>query len=406
MARSVLHLDIDAFLASIEQIVEPSLRGRPVAVGSGVVASRSYEAKARGVHTAMAVREALRVCPELVVRDGDAALAERFRAKVAEVVRRFTPLVQVCSLDDLYADLGGVPLPEGGPAALAARIRTAVRVATGLSVAQGIGTSKVVARVATTHAKPGGIRVVAPGEEVAFLAPHALRDLPGIGAGTAAILESHNLHTIGDLLAVERDLLVRTFGARGAQLYWRARGLDDDPAHAAAPVPEAPSIGSLSRETSFEPTLEGAFLHAMLGYLLDRAAAELRAQRLVARTVHVKVRHVDGVEGARSRTLAAATDRTDLLGTLAHTLLHELRVRRVLVRLVGVALQQLVPQGPRQGTLFGQEAERRRALFAAVDAVRARHGFGKLVLGQAGALLGVVRNTRQGFRLRTPSLAR
>ncbi len=161
MDRRILHLDIDAFLASVEQLRDPTLRGRPVAVGTGVVASRSYEAKARGVATAMPLYEALRRCPDLVVRPGDARLCERYRQRTAETLRLFSPVVEVCSLDDFYADLTGVPLRvqqalcdatasdgERSLRPLCEDIRAAVREATGLSVAQGVGNSRTVARLA------------------------------------------------------------------------------------------------------------------------------------------------------------------------------------------------------------------------------------------------------------------
>ena len=199
MHRRILHLDIDAFLASIELLRNPSLRGRPVVVGTGVVASRSYEAKASGVETAMPLHEASRRCPGLIVCPGDARLVERYRQRVVEVVRDFTPVVEVSSLDDLYADLTGVPsrigqapddttAGEGGRClrGLCAELRSEVRKATGLSVAQGVGSTRTVARLATMTAKPGGICEVPAGHERDFLAGFAIDDLPGIGAKTAA----------------------------------------------------------------------------------------------------------------------------------------------------------------------------------------------------------------------------
>lgn len=418
MERRILHVDIDAFLASVEQLRDPILLGRPVAVGTGVVASRSYEAKARGVHTAMPLHEALRRCPELVVRAGDARLVERYRQRVAEILRQFSPVVEVCSLDDFYVDLTGVPLrvaqalagtttvdAERSLAALCRELRATVREQTGLSVAQGIGSTRTVARLATTKAKPGGICEVPAGAERDFLADFAVDAVPGIGGKSAALLQQVGVRTVRELWAVDRELLRASFGARGDDIWHRCRGLDE------APVLATPTLRSISRETSFEPrgdadSQQRPFLRAMLAYLLDRATSELRAQRLLARTVQVRLRHVDGVTGERARTLAAATDRTDACMVLAAALLEELLVRRVLVRLVGVTLTSLVPPQPAQGTLFGDEGEARRRLFAAVDAVRARHGFGALVVGDAAGLLGQLPAGRHGFRLRTPSLTK
>lgn len=418
MDRRILHVDIDAFLASVEQIREPALAGKPVAVGTGVVASRSYEAKARGVTTAMPLYEALRRCPELIVVPGDARLAERFRRRVAEVLGHYSPVVEVCSLDDFYVDLTGVPLrveqalagtttvdAERSLATLCRALRAEVRAETGLSVSQGIGSTRTVARLATTKAKPGGICEVAPGGELEFLADFAVRDLPGIGPKTAAWLQQVGVQTVRELRAVDRELLRRTFGARGDDLWQRCRGLDE------APVRGTPVLRSISRETSFEPRADAAsqerpFLRAMLSYLLDRAASELRQQRLTARTVQVKVHHTDGVGGEKARTLPQATDRTDALMAVASELLDALLMRRVLVRLVGVTLSSLRTVQAVQQSLFASDDTARSRLFAAVDAVRARHGFGSLVVGESAGLLGQLPHGRHGFRLRTPSLTK
>lgn len=418
MQRRILHVDIDAFLASLEQIRDPTLVGRPVVVGTGVVASRSYEAKARGVQTAMPLAEARRRCPELVVCDGDARTAERYRQKVAEILRRFAPVVEICSLDDFYADLTGVPLrvqhvladatrsaDEVSLQALCEQLRAAVRQETGLSVAQGLGSTRTVARMATLRAKPGGICEVLPGDEATFLATFPVAAVPGIGPRTADLLQQVGIATVEQLRLCDRELLRQSFGARGDELWAKCRGLDDAPVRASAPVQ------SISRETSFEPqadagSQERRFLRGMLGYLLDRAAAELRRQRLLARTVEVRVRHVDGVQGEKARSLRTGTDRTDQLTALAGELLDELLQRRVLVRLVGVTLRTLAAAGQTQGLLFGGDEQAKQKLFAAVDAVRARHGFGALVLGEAAELLGKLPQGRHGFVLRTPSLTK
>ncbi len=418
MERRILHLDIDAFLASVEQIRDPTLRGRPVAVGAGVVASRSYEAKALGVETAMPLHEARRRCPELVVRDGDARLADRYRQRVAEVLRRFSPVVEICSLDDFYADLTGVPLrveqalagtttidAERSLVALCREVRAQIRTETGLSVSQGIGATRTVARLATTKAKPGGVCEVASGHEREFLGDFPVERLPGIGRKTADLLQQVGVEFVRDLWQVDVELLRRSFGARGEEIWRRSRGLDE------APILATPTLRSISRETSFEPRVDEAsqqiaFLRAMLAYLLDRATTELRRLHLQARTVQVRVRHTDGVQDERARTLGDATDRTDLLQQLANELLDDLLTRRVLVRLVGVTLTSLAAMRSVQGQLFGADDRARQRLFAAVDAVRQRHGFGSLVLGGASPLLGQVPHGVHGFRLRTPSLTK
>ncbi|MEC9046635.1 MAG: DNA polymerase IV [Planctomycetota bacterium] len=418
MERRLLHVDIDAFLASVEQLRDPAVLGKPVAVGTGVVASRSYEAKRRGVETAMPLREAYRRCPELIVRPGDARLVERYRQKVADVLRQFSPVVEVCSLDDFYADLSGVPSvveqaledPTGVAAerslvGLSREIRRRVRAATGLSVAQGLGSTRTVARLATTKAKPGGICEVPHGRERDFLAGFPVAAVPGLGPKSQQLLRKVGVETVRQLWAVDRELLRQSFGARGDDIWLRCRGLDEEP------VRETPSVRSISRESSFEPrhdahSQERTFLRGMLVYLLDRAATELREQRLVARTVQVRLRHVDGVSAERSRSLREATDRTDLCVELASALLEELLERRVLVRLVGVTLTSLRPRLARQGELFGADEAAQGRLFEAIDQVRRRHGFGAVVVGAASELLGQLPHGRHGFRLRTPSLTK
>lgn len=407
MERLILHVDIDAFLASVEQLRDPTLLGRPVAVGTGVVASRSYEAKARGVFTGMPLAAARRQCPELVVCEGNAQRVERYRQKVAEILNRVAPVVEVCSLDDFYADLTGLPgLCGEQPSAVQAwceTLRAAVRGETGLSIAQGVGSTRTVARMATMRAKPGGVCHVTPGNEAAFLAEFAIEALPGIGPKTASLLRQMGIECIAQLRLVDRELLRQCFGSRGDEIWHNCRGSD------ATPVRASPSVQSISRESSFEPrdevgSQEHQFLRGMLRYLLDRAASELRALQFLARTVEVRVRHVDGVQNAMRRSLPQASDRTDLLGSTADDLLRELLARRVLVRLVGVTLRTLVGCGPAQGLLFGDEGSKQR-LFAAVDAVRKRHGFGALVVGSA-ELLGKLPQSPNGFVLRTPSLTK
>jgi DNA polymerase-4 len=400
--RRILHVDIDAFLASVEQLRDPVLCGRPVAVGTGVVASRSYEAKQRGVQTAMPLHEALRRCPELVVCAGDARLAERYRQRVAEVLRGFAPVVEICSLDDFYADLTGVPA-AGEP--LCQQLRAEVRRATGLSVAQGLGSSRTVARLATTRAKPGGICEVPAGQELDFLADFAVTAVPGIGPQTATWLQQVGIRTVRELWSVDRELLRQSFGARGDEIWLRCRGLDS------APVQDSPPVRSISRETSFAPQAaddeqQQAFLLSMASYLLDRAASELRRLQLQARTLQVRVVFLDGVAHERARSLPVASACTDQLVALAYELLPELLTRRVLVRLLGVTLQSLARIGANQGLLFDDGEAARRRLFAAVDAVRARHGFGALVVGGASGLLGQLPHGPHGFRLRTPSLTK
>ncbi len=441
--RLFLHLDIDAFLASVAQILEPGLIGRPVVVGSGVVASRSYEAKARGVATAMPIAEAMRVCPGLVRRAGDAFAAERFRQRVARVLMGFAPRVEITSLDDMYADLSGLwAMTEGGPAdgsgeetvlEWGQELRARVRAETGLSVSLGLGATRTLARLATDRAKPGGIHWVRPGEERSFLDPLPVSALPGIGRKTAAQLAEYRITTVAELRLLDRSLLAESFGKRGEEMFWKARGLPAGERDRVGQVAEGRAgecnaggawaeggLGqSLSRETTLaEPSAEPGFLRAMLGYLVDRASARLREQGRRAGRLQVRLRSERMLEAAR-RVEPPSAER-GVLVDLALEILEELLDRRCIVSRVGISLERLMGDGGYvQGDLFsllvaegsgplhgeGMRELQSRKLDESLDRIRNRYGFGVMTAGPSIALLGRLARTREGFLLRTPSLS-
>lgn len=440
--RLFLHLDIDAFLASVAQILEPELIGRPVVVGSGVVASRSYEAKARGVATAMRIAEAMRICPGLVRRAGDAFAAERFRRRVARVLMGFAPRVEITSLDDMYADLSGMRVE---PTLLdwGERLRAQVRAETGLSVSLGLGATRTLARLATDRAKPGGIHWVRPGEERGFLDPLPVSALPGIGRKTAAQLEEYRIRTVAELRLLDRSLLEESFGKRGEEMFWKARGLPAGERDQVVQVAEGGlatggaetggaetggaggawaegGLGqSLSRETTLEePSADPGFLRAMLAYLVDRASARLREQGRRAGRLQVRLRSERSLRAAR-RVEPPSAERS-VLAELGLEMLDELLAKRCMVSRIGLSLERLMADGGYvQGDLFsllvaegsgplrgeGMHALRSRRLDESLDRIRDRHGFGSMTVGPSIALLGRLVRTHSGFRMRTPSLS-
>lgn len=446
----VLHLDIDAFLASVVQLTEPVYFGKALAVGTGVVASRSYEAKARGVETAMPFSEARRRCPELIIHAGDAGLASRFRQRVGEIVARHAPRVELSSLDDMYAELNGVDpggdVGEDGPIAIARAIRAEVRAQTGLSVAQGIGATKTLARLATNKSKPGGIFWVRPGRERAFLDPLPVETLPGVGRKTAELLASYRIQSVAELRLLDRSLLRESFGARGEELYWKARGMPCGPSDRVCELGvehgrpggswgEGASAQQISRATSlWEATSDIEELRAMLVYLVDRAARCLRERGRLAGRLDVTLGLASGgPPGAERReaprrspsflkrgvALTPPSATTRALVFAAVRILEELlREHRCLVRLVGVCFRNFtLAREWRQGLLFaGAEGERpatpaelgedprSRLIDDALDVLRKRHGFAAVLAGEANALRGQYALGRDGFRLRTPSL--
>ena len=432
----LLHLDIDAFLASVVQLSHPKFFGKPVAVGTGVVASRSYEAKRRGVKTAMPIGKARLLCPELIVCEGDAHRAALYRERVGRIVARYAPVVEMSSLDDLYAEWSAVKVQTGQaqrgsssippqdppPIALARRLQREIRKETGLSVSLGLGATKTLARLATTQAKPGGVYWVQSGQEEAFLDRLELEDLPGLGPKMARSLRDYGIHRIADLRLLDYELLERSFGAQGASLYWKMRGLPVGPKDRSLDLPDGSIGGAMAgggqricRSTSlFEASADRTELCGYLAYLLDRAAAALRAREKQASKLGFFVDPVPGSTRGRGRRSfhvriqpPAQEARTFYEAVLPS--LDAVLKERFLVYRLGVELGGLRPlQGLRQQVLFDSLAERgglRHArLTKSLDFVRKRHGFGSVIVGASTALIGRLAQSREGYRLRTPSL--
>ncbi len=354
----------------------------------GVVTSASYDARAYGVHSAMPMARAVRLCPgATVVPVPWEACAGKSR-EIRDVLGRFTPAVEQASSDEFYLDLTGTEKLYGGEplAATAARIRAAVSEATSLSVSIGGGTSKLVAKLAAGRAKPrpgaaapsDGVCIVAPGAEAEFLLQFALADLPGVGPKAQARLARLGWRTVRDVAPLERSALVARLGEReGTWLYDRVRGVDRS---SVEPEREAKS---LSRDETFAADVDDdAALGAKLCALADRASADLRDLGLAARTVTVKLRDADFTTRQASRTLPEAVRSDRAVSAVARQLLRRLRAtRRMPARLLGVALSHLVRGGPdAQLPLLGVppessvETERDRAIARAIDAARQRFG--------------------------------
>ncbi len=427
-ARDLMLVDLDAFYVSVEQRKDPALRGRPVIVGGvpgerGVVASASYEARGYGVRAGMPLAQAAALCPKAVFLHGDHADYEAASKEVMAILREFSPKVEPVSLDEAFLDLSGCERIHFGPdrAAPAARtwldvaeaIHVEVRARTGLAVSVGVGGTKAVASVAAALAKPAGALEVARGEEAAFLAGLPVEHLPGVGPRLREDLARFNLHTIGDLARLPEDLLEETFGKVGVALSRRARGVYDEVDDEVADGRPPPR--SLSRETSFaEDTSDPAVIGGMLSYLAQRATAALRAQRMLARGVAVRLRYADFKTVEAHRRFPAPTDRDREVLAAVEDLWPRRYDRRVRLRLVGVSLLGLERAGERQLDLFSDDGTsatrdgagggaRRARLDAVVDRVRERHGFGAVVKGRAIGCLGRWAHDPRGFRLRTPS---
>jgi DNA polymerase-4 len=400
-AQRILLADADAFYVAVARLADPEGAGkaRLLIVGGspaqrGVVTSASYEARAYGVHSAMPMVRAVRLCPGATVVPVPWEACARKSREIGAVLRRFTPVVEQASSDEFYLDLSGTEQLYGAEslAATAHRIRDAVLAETSLSLSIGGGTSKLVAKLAAGLAKPrpgaaaDGVHVVAPGAEAGFMLQFAVADIPLIGPKAQERLARFGLRTVRDVVPHDRETLVGWLGEReGTWLHERARGIDR------APVEANREVKSVSRDETFATDLDddGA-LAAKLLALADRASADVREAGLIARTVTVKLRDADFTTRQASRTLADAVQSDRAVYAVARELLTRLRAaRRVPARLLGVALSQLVRAGG-EGQLSllespgkDVETDRDRVISRVIDEVRER--FGPDALGRGGA---------------------
>lgn len=369
---TILHVDLDAFFAAVEQRDRPELRGRPVVVGvggrtdRGVVSAASYEARRYGIHSAMPLRTAARLCGSAVFVPVDGRKYSAVSKQVMEILRRYTPAVEQVSIDEAFLDVAGSEALHGSPLEMARSIRQTVSAELQLTVSVGVATTKLVAKVASDLEKPDGLVVVAPGTEAAFLAPLPISRLWGVGHKTAAILAEFGVRTIGDLAALPEEVLARRLGRQGPLLVQRAQGID------ASPVSGLDPARSVSHEHTFDiDTADPEALERTLLALSEGVAGRLRAGGVKARTIAVKVRDSSFHTVTRQRTLSEPTDQTEVIFAAARDLARP-QLRGIRVRLLGVAASHL-GEGEQLG-LFTAEDERRRKATEAADAIRARYG--------------------------------
>jgi DNA polymerase-4 len=373
MKRSIIHLDLDAFYASVEQHDEPQLRGRPVLVGGrsgrGVVCACSYEARQYGIHSAMPMAKALRLCPSAVVRTVRMERYRQFSRQVFDIFSRFTDRIETLSLDEAFLDVSGCERLFGPPAQIAAQIKAAVREETGLTISAGVAANKFLAKLASDHRKPDGLYVV-PDPPDSFLLPLPLKRLWGVGPVTCQRLEKLGLHTVADLRKLSEARLSKLFDSAGRQLYRLARG--EDP----RPVVVASAPHSIGHEDTFDHDLQGPLeLHRSLLDLAERVATRLRGQGLVGSAVQLKVRYTDFSTVTRRRTVEPPLDSAMAILQVAEELLLRTDAGQRPVRLLGISLSQLQEGSEVQGELFGAEQrDRLSALDGAVDQLRQRYG--------------------------------
>ncbi len=406
MARQIMHIDLDAFFVSVEQVLNPDLKGKPVVVGGrperrGVVASASYEARAFGIHAAMPLITASRLCPQAIFIEGSFPRYRDASQKFMAILADFSPYLEPLGLDEAYLDATGFESIHGSSHQMAASIRGRVKSDLGLCASVGIATCKVVAKIASDLSKPDGLLVVPAGEERSFLSNLPVDKLPGIGKKSEQILKGLGVNTIGELAALPPYVLKSHFGAAGEIMRNQANGIDD---RKVAPPGEASSI---SRETTFgKDTRDNSLLEATLRYLGERVGGDLRQQGKQARCVAIKLRYADFTTVTRQHTLGQPTDTDQTIFDTGYRLLKkELSMGKQAVRLVGIGVSNLVDAG-RQLDMLDSSARRLERLNTAIDRIRDKYGFAAIQTGRTLILKDLFPKGGDGYTLQTPSLSR
>ncbi|OGQ87891.1 MAG: hypothetical protein A2512_06990 [Deltaproteobacteria bacterium RIFOXYD12_FULL_56_24] len=379
--RRIIHLDMDAFYASIEILDNPALQGLPVVVGGnsnrGVVCAASYEARKFGVHSALPILTARRLCPQGVFLPVRMARYQEISRRIMEIFQRFTPLVEPISLDEAFLDVTASRSLMGPAEDIAVQIRAQVKEAVGLTVSAGVGASKLVAKIASDLNKPDGLTIVPSGQEEAFLAPLPIGRLWGVGRTTREALALIGVKTIGDLSRLPPAILTAKFGKAGIMLQESARGLDDRPVE---PSQEAKSIGN--EETFAEDLRDKRRIEQELLALCIKVGKRARSHGLVGRTVTIKVKYRDFVQVTRSLTLPEPVADDKSLYQTGCLLLAKTEIGLRPIRLLGVSLANLSPAGSGgQLALFGESRAKAKdcRLYKAIDAISDRYGKGSII---------------------------
>jgi DNA polymerase IV len=384
-ATHILHVDMDAFFVSVELLERPELRGKAVIVGGkpdqrGIVTTASYEARKFGVHSAMPLRTAAKLCPHAIFLDGHHAKYSEWSDRVAKILAEFSPVVEMVSIDEAYLDLAGTERLYGPPLAAADKLLRTITKSTGLPCSAGLASTRLVAKVASDQCKPRGLLWIPAGQEARFLAPLPVRKIPGIGEVTERALRALGIEYVHQLAQHSQEKLERIFGQWGTSLYRKARGGDS---YEFVVDGEAKSISH--NHTFNEDTSEVEQLEAMLSHLSQKACKRLRESGFSARTLTLTIRYTGFDTYTRSKTPSKPIQFDPDAYAIFVSLLREHRDTRRKVRLLGVAFSGIT-HGEEQLDLLDPE---RRAkldqLTRATDSLRDRFGFGKVQFG--GSLL-------------------
>jgi DNA polymerase-4 len=380
--RTIMHVDLDAFFVSVEVALNPELKGKPVVVGGrpdarGVISAASYEARAYGLHSAMPLKTASRLCPQAIFIEGNFQRYREASKKFMAILADFSPFVEPMSLDEAFLDVTGFESLHGTIRQMAISIKQRVMNEQGLCASIGIAPCKVVAKVASDYSKPDGLVEVKPGEERDFLAHLPVGRLPGVGKQAQRLLKELGVITVGQLASMPLKTLTSHFGIAGRTMHNTANGIDNRKV-------ELPGTAkSISRETTFrEDTNNSEFLESTLRYLGEKVGADLRRREKRAKCVTLKIRFSDFTTSTRSQTLRQPFDSNDIIfSTGARLLTKAMQTGKQPVRLLGIGVSGIVERGG-QMSMMDTNVQRLVQLNKTIDDIRDKYGFSAIQTGR------------------------
>jgi DNA polymerase-4 len=384
--KIIFHVDMDAFFVSVEEIFDPSLKGKPVVVGGksdqrGVVSAASYAARKFGVHSAMPLRTAGKLCPHAIFVEGHPERYREYSGKVYAVLQHFSPLVEMASVDEAYVDMTGTERLLGPPLRAAHTLHETMKAETGLNCSIGIATSKLVAKIASDQAKPNGILSVMPGVEAHFLAPLEVRRIPGVGKVTEKNLHAIGIRRIGDLAALDEADLEGRFGKWGLALAGKAQGFDAG-GWFDSEIGQRDQPKSISHEHTFDTdTRDPDRIDSTIAHLAEKVGRRLREHGLYARTLQLKLRYSDFSTITRAHSLPAPTQIDIDLVENARKLVRDNWDPKRTIRLLGVHASGFVEERGQLNLIDGGRSERWRQALEATDKLRDRFGESAVSLG-------------------------
>jgi len=394
--KKILHVDMDAFFVSVEEALNPGLRGKPVIVGGApegrsVVSSASYKAREYGIRSAMPMAQAMRLCPKAIFLRGSMRIYAEFSSRIMTILERYTPAVEQVSVDEAYLDITGCERfhKSNDSLTVAQRIHHSILKEVKIPASIGAGSNKLIAKIAANSAKPNGIMMILPGYEASFLAPLPIDRMPGIGPAAVKAYRKMGVRVIGDLARFEPELLERVLGKYGGLMARRARGEDTREIMCGSETGH-PGNGrsraakSISREVTYsEDTEDSQRLLATLSYLSESVGRRVRSAGLYFRGVTVKLRYSDFRTYTRSRALLSPSDDSSVIFQSARDLLDQLKIRRTRVRLIGVSVTTADPVVQLDLFKKSRKAAGLALVHRRMDEVRDRFGFESVLLARS-----------------------